>query len=174
MCDGEQFSSLLHCHASHATWDCAPSPFFHPMIKGSAINTTYRSNLHSSLITSTHLLFPIAIRSVHLKSNGPRSFCSNFSEYPPPSQPHYLSSRYNGQPCSIQLIHSLRSPHPLTTLCTRRTKVIGLPVLVTVAPQQPHLTDSMAREKKHRAWACNCILQLWNFIDKHSTCPRGQ
>ena len=157
-CDGEWFFSLLPHYVSCSKWNHVPLSFYRLMPKGGATDSTYRLTLRPRPITTTCIHHPITIGSVCLRSNNPHPSHSLFFQYPPTSHLFHLSSRSDGHPCSfIRLVHPLFSPRPLTIPCAQRTKVAGFPVPFVVSPQQLHLADSMAEEKKDRAWACNCI-----------------
>lgn len=156
--DGEWFFSLLHCYVSCAEWDHTPSSFYRPTPKGGVIYTAYRLTFRSHLITAASLRHLITVGSTHLRSNGPRSSRSHLFRYLPPSRLRHLLSWSDGWSFTlIQLIHLPCSPHPLTVPCAQRKKVTGSPVPVAVAPQQPYLTNSMAKGKKEKVGSCNYI-----------------
>lgn len=149
MCDGEWFFSLPHCYVSRTTWNHAPLPFYHAMSKGGAIETAYRLTSRPCLIIAMRFHCPITVGSVRPRSNGPWSLCSHPFQYHPSSHLHCLFSRSNGLSFfPSRIVHSPCSPHPLNIPSTWRTKVPGLPVPVAISPQQPHLINSMAEEKR--------------------------
>lgn len=156
-CDGEWFSlsSTTTCRVLKGI--ACPCPFTtHAQMQ--CDRYAYCLTFRPCTITIIRLHLLITARFVRLISNSPRSSRSHLFWYLPLGHIHYLFSRSNGRSFSfIQPIHSPCSPCHLTSPCARRTKVTGLLVPVTVAPQQPHLIDSMVEEENDRAWARNCI-----------------
>lgn len=139
---------------SCAKWDHAPLSFYCPTAKGGAINIAYRLTFRPCSLTTAHLQCLITIGSVHLRSNDPRSSCAHLFRCLPPSHLRRLFSRSFSL---TRLVHLPCSPRPLIVPCARRTKVTDSPVPFVVAPQQPYLTNNMAKGKKDRAGSCNCI-----------------